>query len=318
MNRRSFLVTTSAGMAAVAFAHVDGVSVRAQDAGPGPAELLFSGDELGLPELFIRQIDDGFEAPAEIVAGRYLLTVENGSSAEIAGAGFVNVPDGSTIESVQNQFDAIATYFAAVDAGTPPTGDDPAAFLYESVVVGGPATSGAGTAGQAVVDLQPGDYVIWNDDFFHPTGAISVTGEFPADLAEIPAALTITAVNTDDAFDFTVEGSAATGKQLIRFHNDSDQPHFIIVFSSPVALTDDQWFEVFLAFETGESTNPDLPPLEQLGELGATTTQSTAQTFWWSVDLQPANYGVFCFIPDPRHDFTPHSAMGMIANFSVE
>ena len=81
----------------------------------------------------------------------------------------------------------------------------------------------SGSIGQAVVDLPPGEYVIWNEDFTSPTGVVTVTGEAPADMPEPEAGVTVTAVAVEDHFDFQVEASCRQAV-LIKFHNDSDQP----------------------------------------------------------------------------------------------
>jgi hypothetical protein len=293
--------------------------VRAQDGTATVQEPLYTAEELGLSELLVLQIDDGFEAPAEVAAGRYLLTVENASSAPFGGAGFIQAPEGLTAADVQAKFEEVNAFFAALESGTPPTGDDPTAFLYETLVVGGPAVGGPGSIGQAVIDLPAGDYVIWNEDFTSPTGTLTVTGDMPGDVAEPESAFAITAVKMEDHFDFTIDGTPAAGKQLVKFHNNSDQPHFLFLVSSPVALTDEQWLELAMVAETGGTPVADsgLPSLEQVTEFGGTTSQSQDQVMWWAVDLPAGNYGVFCFIPDPTKGGVPHSAAGMVGSFSV-
>jgi hypothetical protein len=318
MDRRDFLKLSAAGVSAITMTRLGVAPATAQDGTPAAGGLYTAG-ELGLEELLIRQIDGGYEAPAEIAAGRYLLTVENASSAEVGGAGFIAAPEGQTTADVQAQFEAINEFFMALEMGTPPAGEDPTAFLFEAVAIGGPATGGPGSIGQAIVDLPAGEYVIWGEDFSLPTGVITVTGELPADLAEPEAAATVTAVAVEDHFDFQVDGQPVAGKQLIKFFNDSDQPHFLVLLTSPTPLNDDQWLELLMLFESGGTPAADsgLPPLEEVLDFGATVSQSQGQTIWWAVDLPPGNYGIMCFIPDPRHQGMPHSASGMIGSFSV-
>jgi hypothetical protein len=332
MDRRTLLKFTAAGVASVTAGKVVTLGALAQEASPAAVETanggtpapqgpLYTAAELGLGELLIRQTDGGFEAPSEVAAGRYLLTVENASSIPFGGAGFIQAPEGQTTADVQAAFEEVNAYFAALEAGTPPVGEDPTAFLYEAVVIGGPAVGGPGSFGQAVIDLPAGEYVIWNEDFTSPTATMTVTGEMPAGLPEMTTSATVTAINVEDHFDFTVDGQPVAGRQLIEFFNDSDQPHFLWLMNSPAAsLTDEQWLELMTLAETGGTPAPDsgLPSIEDVIEVGGTTSQSQGQTMWWAVDLAPGNYGIFCFIPDPRHQGAPHSAMGMIGSFTIE
>ena len=318
MDRRGFLKLSATGISAISLTRLAAAPAVAQDGTPAVGTALYTADELGLGELLIRQIDTGFEAPAEVAAGRYLLTVENASSMPFGGAGFIQAPEGMSAADVQAQFEEVNAFFAALEAGTPPAGEDPTAFLYETLVVGGPGVGESGSIGQAVVDLPPGEYVIWNEDFTSPTGVVTVTGEAPADMPEPEAGVTVTAVAVEDHFDFQVEGEPVAGKQLMKFHNDSDQPHFLSLATSPTPLTDEQWHELLL-LEEGGTPAPDsgLPNPEEVGEFGSTTSQSQDQTMWWAVDLAPGNYGIFCFIPDPTQQGTPHSLAGMIGSFTV-
>lgn len=89
---------------------------------------------LGLPELVITITDTGFEAPAEIAAGRVLLTVTNNAPAtqESADANLMRLPEGTTIEDV-------AAFFGP-QMVTPATGTDQAApgWIYEATFAGTP------------------------------------------------------------------------------------------------------------------------------------------------------------------------------------
>ena len=71
--------------------------------------------------------------------------------------------------------------------------------------------------------------------------------------------------------------------------------------------------------EERDTTAPDsgLPNLEEILQFGGTISQSQGQVMWWAVDLAPANYGAFCFIPDPRYEGVSHSAMDMVGSFTV-
>jgi hypothetical protein len=98
-----------------------------------------------------------------------------------------------------------------------------------------------------------------------------------------------------------------------------DQPHFLTLFTSPALLPDEEWMEIDRQF-AGATPQPDsnLPALEEFGTFGSTASQSADQTLWWAVDLPAGNYGAFCYIPNPRHQGTPHGMSGMVGSFSVE
>ncbi len=317
LDRRSALKLGGAGLTGVALTVLSPGMLGAQDATPG-ATRLFSAEELGLPELVIRQTDEGYEAPAEIAAGRYLVTVENAMSQPFSSAGFIAVTDVLSAEDVQARFAEVNAYFAAIEAGTPPAGDDPSLFLYEATILGGPVAVGEAGVGQAIIDMPPGEYVIWFDEFEYPTSTLLVTGETPDAGPDPESTFSVTGVNMDDHFDFEIEGTPVAGAQWVKVTNDSDQPHFLYFVTSPVPLDDEQWLAV-LSIEEGATPEPDsgLPSLEEVVEHAGTATQSRGQTMWAALDLQPGHYGIFCFIPDPNAEGVPHSAMGMIASFSV-
>jgi hypothetical protein len=319
MDRREFLKLTIAGASVVGAAQIGGLAAFAQEATPEGAAPLYAAGELGLPELIIDQTDEGFEAPAEVPAGRHLLTVRNSSSMPSGGAGFIALAEDETLDDMVSRFEAINDFFEAMESGGPPEGDDPTAFLFERLLIGGPVVEGPGSVGQAIVDLPAGHYAIWTEDFSGPLGEITVAGEMPADLSQPDAVAKVVAVDVDDRFDFELEGEITTGRTLLEYTNDSSQPHFLWLMSSPVELSDEQWGKLLmLQFGGGTpAANSGLPDLEEIGEVGGTTSQSQGQTMWWAIDLPVGHYGIFCFIPDPRHQGVPHSMMGMIASFTV-
>ena len=71
-----------------------------------------------------------------------------------------------------------------------------------------------GQGDQAVLDLTPGEWIAWGDD---PSAAqkpvtFTVTGDFPADVAEPDADITATLVD----FAITLDGALTAGTHLIK------------------------------------------------------------------------------------------------------
>ena len=279
----------------------------AQDATPAGGATF--ADTMGLPELAITATDDGFDGlPAETAAGRYVVTFSNQLTDEenaSPSVGFIRLPEGQSLADL---------------APEPPTSEeeelDPAAlaWLYEAYVAGGAAAE-PGQTGQAIVDLPPGEYVVWNDN---PEGlaaapTMTVTGEMPAELAEPEADVTVTEVGTGEGYAFEVEGELAPGPQVVAVVNTSDQPHFMELARLPEPITDEQLMAMMMA----EEDAPPPPGLEDFDfeaiELAAyAPAQSAGTTQWLAVDLQDGAHWIACWVPDPNNEGIPHAMEGML------
>jgi len=284
-----------------------------QDAGATDATF---ADTLGLPELSITATDDGYEGvPAETEAGRYLVTFRNeGTGSYVSeseggpsAAGFVRLPEGQTLD------DLMPAGMASPAAEEAP---DPAAFawLYDAYIAGGAAAEPGGTS-QAVVDLPPGEYVVWGDD---PTAmadapSMTVTGEMPADLPEPEADVTVTEIGTAEGYAFEYSGEFGPGTQVVRIDNKSDQPHFVEWARLPVPVTEEQLLQFFMLDETA-TPPPGLPELnfEELALGGYAPTQSAGTTQWVAINLEAGPHWVACWVPDPAQEGIPHAMEGMI------
>ena len=188
--------------------------------------------------------DAGFDVPSSIPAGRYLVNATIDTSAPSA-ASFFMIPDGMTFADVQ------AAFAAGDETGAG------LAWIYHTTVAGG-AMGAPGTVAQAVIDLPPGNWVVWADDpgSAIPMSEVQVTGAMPDTLREITPTLTITATSNDTGYDFAVDGDVVAGPQLVEFYNKTDQPHFVAALVSPVPLDDEQ-FMGLLMMEDGATPLPD-------------------------------------------------------------
>lgn len=277
-------------------------------ASPVPTPLLVTAAGLGLSSFDIVVTDDGFDVPSSIPAGRYLVNVTNNAS-DAAAASFIMPPADWTFEQVQASF--------AGDETAPPN----LAWLYRAPVAGGAGGPPGGTY-QAVIDLQPGRWVVWGDDPGSqiPLAEVQVTGTMPDTLREVVPGVKITAVSTDTGYDFAIDGEIVAGPQLVEFYNKTDQPHFVESFISPVALTDDQVMQL-LMMEEGATPEPDsgLPALDEIISNPSYITTISAGTKIWAVMDFPAGYNtIVCFVPDINSaEGMTHAAEGMIEQVEV-
>lgn len=290
----------------------------AQDASPAAVSDLAS---LGLPTIDLTATDSAFEgAPSELPAGRYLVTLTN-TTAVVSGAEFLQLPEGMSAEDFKGLFlppsgspeaePAAASPESASeeDSGPPP-------WYYDVYQAGGPAANPGQTV-RGIVELRPGDYVVWGDDPAAPQvpTALTVTGEMPTSAAEPPAAVTIREHHEGDGFAFTVEGSFTAGVTLVKVFNESEQPHFVLFLQSPVDLTEEQLPELIeLAATEGTPTaDSGLPDPQSLPQAAFISTQSGGSTQWMEVELDSGTYVILCFIGDPTKGGVPHVFEGMAA-----
>jgi len=281
---------------------------------------------LGLPELKITATDTGYEGvPAETAAGWYLVTLSNTGQGP-ATADFMQLPQGMSIADFQALLKSIAGTPAAgtpAAAATAMAGGTPSAEAagapppwYYQVYMAGGAAAAPGQTVQAVIELRPGDYAVWGEDPTVPqqpqglkvTGTVS--GAPPAPAADV----TVDEVNTASGFAFRVQGAFKAGPQVVKVDNTSDQPHFILVIKSPVALTQAQAEQ--LAMEEPNATPPAGLNPNELQTVALAATQSAGATSWHVFDLEAGHYIIACFVTDPKTGKT-HAMEGMIDVFDI-
>lgn len=270
------------------------IGAAAQQATPTASPLA----SLGLPELQITATDQGFDAPAEVKAGWYLVTLDNQTTEDITGDIMV-LPSGQTADSILS----VATPGAAVPA-----------WAYQTTFAGGPAAA-AGGSGQAVVQLTEGDWVIWNGGSATPA---------PHPLTVTAATGTVTAPNPTAGVDVQeqeyaflgLENPVPAGEQVWKITNTGKQPHFMDVVTLPAGTTQQQLMEAINAEMSGTPVAGGLD-LSHITDVGGTSTLSPGQTMWTAFDLAPGTYGVACFFPDQQSG-APHAALGMVAVFTVQ
>jgi hypothetical protein len=302
-------------------------TVLAQDASPAST----SGNpfaDLGLPEIAVTITETAFEGvPAELAAGRYVLTVTNALEAgegplgpEASGINFLRLTDDLSAEA----FIALMGAYGAPPeeagvAASPAAVDDasmaPPAWFYEVVLPGGPYALPGETV-SAVIDLTAGEWILWGEYPGAPQAPVLVTvsGDAPADVPAVSADIQITMVE----YAFVVPAPLPAGPQVIELTNVGQEPHFFTMARVPEGTTVDEGLAAFFA-RYGD------PGAAQAGGLSAEDftiafvrgTQSAGITAWYTADLTPGAYLAVCFIPDPVKG-VPHVMYGMTQIVEVE
>ena len=180
------------------------------------------------------------------------------------------------------------------------------------VTVGGPQATEGGPA-NAMLYLTPGNYV---HICFIPSpdgvphvakGMIrpfTVVGEVASQAAPMPeGAITVRLV--DYGFEFSTPLTA--GRHTLMFENPAEQPHELVLMKLAPGRTAAEaaaWVE----------TMQGPPPMSLAGGITSLDPGAQATT---TVDLEPGEYALICFIPDDK-DGKPHVAHGMISQITVE
>jgi hypothetical protein len=310
-------------VAAAAIAVLGSAGVLAQEATPAATgERLFA--DLGLAEITVTATDEGFTVePAEVEAGRYLVTLNNEGANPQMFAGLVQLPEGMTVEDLSYADEVAAgTPMPPMEMGPSPEQLEAINWLYEAYIPGGMSTI-TPVANQAVLDLRAGDYGVWGEDPFSAmsAAALTVTGDAEAEIAgpEPEAAVTIIEEGEGGVgYSFRLEGELQAGLQIVKILNASDQPHFVEASQYPEPVTMDQVMAAFM-FDpsTGATPTPDMIDFERITYAGWAGTQSTGTTQWVVMDFTPGQALLVCFIPDPLTGGTPHAFEGMAELFDV-
>jgi hypothetical protein len=195
---------------------------------------------------------------------------------------------------------------ADVAQGAPP------AFIYQSRFAGG-AFARPGTTGEAVIDLQPGDWIAWGDD---PTAgqkpvAFTVTGDFQPDVKDPQADITATLVD----FAITIEGNLTAGTHILKVVSHGAEPHFLEVDKGPDTMTK-ELVGAALRRQMNGTPEPGGFANATLEPAFYTPVQSIGTTTWHAIDLKPGSYLAACFFPTAGTG-VPHAMTGMFDVFKV-
>jgi hypothetical protein len=256
--------------------------------------------DLGLPEINLVATDTEVTGvPSELMAGRYLVTLENRTRDQRIGVYIIAVPDGTSDDEALH---------GMLDPGQP-------TWYYDATWAGGPV-AGAGQTDGAVIELAAGSWWISIDrtaEASEPEDTatkLNVSGDMSAagDIADaVPVTLT--------EYSFTLPATLATGPQIWAVTNIGAQPHFLGLAGLPDGTTLDQLAEAISMAFTGTPAASALS-LEDIHDIYETSILSSGQTMWISVDLAPGTFGLACFLPDEETG-APHAMLGMMQVFTA-
>jgi uncharacterized cupredoxin-like copper-binding protein len=180
-----------------------------------------------------------------------------------------------------------------------------------AVPVGGPQGPAPGRVASATLNLQPGTYAVLcaipaGDGMPHAMKGMSkevtVTGKADAKPVYPKADVNLTLRD----YEFVFDKALKAGRQVVQVSVAPGQPHELVL----VKMAPGKSAKDFAAW--GEHPAGP-PPGDFVGGIAPMIGGSPAQ---FTLDLQPGNYALICFVPDGK-DGKPHLAHGMMKDIKV-
>jgi hypothetical protein len=265
---------------------------------------------LGLPEISLRQMPDGTVegAPAEIAAGRYLVSLT--SVSEVSSyVNFVQIPAGISEE------EATAQVLETASQDVP----------HEGYVYGGGSFALENETAWFVVELTAGD---WRTAISYQAGGdseeimqlipLTVTAGRASPPASTPAASTIPAsvqVQLRDVAFSGLEQPVPAGPQIWEITNAGEQPRQVVFWRTNGPVTVEQFQQMMAGMMTGTPV-PGAPTFDQFTGVAYAAILSPGKTVWLEPDLTPGTYMVVSYVFDPETG-QPAFALGMVQPFTV-
>lgn len=228
------------------------------------------------PDLNIDVDADGFNVPAAVDPGWYLVTLTNNTEADIV-ADLVMLPSDRTIEELQG---AVTT-----DSGGSTVPD----WFEEVTFAGGPWAKAAGR-GQTLVPLTTG---IWH--VLQVGSAKSPVAEFKVNDGPAPVDLSTYGQSVDIAMapgTFTMPGEVPTGNLIWRVANGDTLTHAFALVLLPGEISYDEMFTMLKTGEVPEDVKLDDAPI-----VGGIGLLSGGKTIWTVFDLNPGYYVALDYVP---------------------
>jgi len=240
--------------------------------------------------------DFAFEAPDTVSAGMVTITLVN-QGPELHHVQLLHLTDGKTA----------ADFGAALKAMQP--GAPPPPWTHE---VAGPNSAVPGGEQSITPQLEPGNYTIVC--FIPSAGQVPHVMKgvrrpltvFPATMPATPAPTAdITVQMTDYAWEITPEITA--GKHIVKLENTATPAHALFIAHLAPGKT-----PMDLAHWVEKQAGP--PPAKPIGGIAG---MSKGAVVYLPVNLEPGEYGIFCFLSDAK-DGQLHVEHGMIKQISVK
>jgi hypothetical protein len=239
--------------------------------------------------------DFAFSGPERIPAGLTTVEIVN-HGLDAHQIQFIKLPGGKTA----------ADFSAEITA-------DPARLPSWAQRRGGPNGVVPGERATAIIDLEPGDYVLIcgiPDSHGLPHVALGMLKPLrvvaaPARELKAPQAdLTITLVD----FAFELSRPVTAGENTIRVLNKGTQPHEVVVvqLAPGASITD-----------FAEDFRPGTPVLPAGKPIGGIVGLERGLEGFFRMDFLPGSYGLICFLPDITRG-VPHITRGMMMDVVVQ
>jgi hypothetical protein len=249
------------------------------------------------PRLDITSTDAGLTLPAQVEAGRYLVTIENQATLGESAPNFILLKDGETAEGIIN-----APYDPAVSMPD---------WVYASTVVPSPITP-LGTTAQAIVDFAPGRYAVYGEPYQPLTELEVISGPSGSEIEPVGE----TDITIGDGVLTGVPAQVTTGEHIWRVSSLGDVPHRFQLYSYPEPVTRDQIVAAYTHLLEGTEPEPGLPDLGLAVQLGGLGPMSGGLTGWPVVDLIPGQYIAMCGMQEGETAI-PHGLQGEVTVFTV-
>jgi hypothetical protein len=233
--------------------------------------------------------DEGIDFPEEVPAGLVNLTFENNRSEGEFTAGIARINDGVTMEqfmeaaAAENPMEAVSMVSLYGGTGVLPG---------ESITY--------------TVDLAGGNYLLLEFGEEGPSDftMFTVTENDMEPMAAPQADVNLALID----FGFGVPGFISAGEKTWHVENVGDQWHEIAMIPLPEGISS-------VADARAAMEAPDQPDIQPILFWAPMSPGTEA---WITLDLEPGNYLLLCFLPDLNGDFSPHMAHGMMQVFTVE
>jgi plastocyanin len=254
-----------------------------------------------LQKVTFEAVNYGFKGPDNIPAGLTSVHIVN-KGKDLHQVQLIRLTDGKTAED-----------FAAAYKANPfnPEGPAPApAWIH---FAGGPNAVIPGDSATAIVNLEPGNYLVV---CFIPDSQgvahvalgmmkpVTVKGAADKGRSEPKAEIVITGVD----FSLSIDKSIKPGLQTIRFNNAGTQPHEVVVVQLPPDTSVKDFAE---DFEPGHNGPPPGKPI------GGMSGIDKGGHGFFMAKFEPGHYGLICFFMDETKK-APHFALGMMQEFTVK